>query len=209
MKLSGRIGDGPAPGRVIGRLTDLGWGARLRRLLDEPDAEVSDDVVQAAVKVLASWDWATRPTAVMALDSDRHPLLISSLARELAELGRLTDLGMLQYAPERRPVTAANSAYRVAALDGSWLPPDPGADRRGRRPGAAGRRHDRHRVDADDGRPRRAGGGCARGAALRAGQHQLTSHFRPIGNSRAACAAKSSPVAGETTVCGPNQGVIP
>jgi len=43
--LSGKIGDGPASGRAIGRLTDLGWGARLRRLLDEPDGEVSDDVV--------------------------------------------------------------------------------------------------------------------------------------------------------------------
>jgi ATP-dependent DNA helicase RecQ len=127
VNLSGKIGDGPAPGRVIGRLTDLGWGARLRRLLDEPDAEVSEDVVAAAVKVLASWDWDTRPKAVLALDSDRHPLLISSLARELARLGRLTDLGILRYAPERRPVTAANSAYRVAALDGGWLPPDPEA----------------------------------------------------------------------------------
>jgi ATP-dependent DNA helicase RecQ len=124
VNLSGKIGDGPAPGRVIGRLTDLGWGARLRHLLDEPDREVSDDVVQAAVKVLASWDWVTRPTAVLALDSERHPLLISSLARELARLGRLTDLGTLQYSPERRPVTAANSAYRVAALNGSWLAPD-------------------------------------------------------------------------------------
>jgi len=123
--LSGRIGDGPSPGRVIGRVTDLGWGARLRRVLDEPDGEVSDDVVQAAVKVLASWDWATRPTAVLALDSDNHPKLIGSLARELARLGKLTDLGTLQYAPERRPVTAANSAYRVAALHGSWLAPDP------------------------------------------------------------------------------------
>ena len=124
VSLSGKIGDGPAPGRVIGRLTGLGWGARLRALLDQPDGQVSDDVVQAAVKVLASWDWAARPTAVMALDSDRRPELISSLARELARLGRLTDLGTLQYAPGRRPVTAANSAYRVAALDGSWVPPD-------------------------------------------------------------------------------------
>jgi len=122
--LSGRIVDGPAPGRVIGRLTDLGWGARLRRILDEPDGEVSDDVVAAAVKVLASWDWATRPTAVMALDSDAHPRLIASLAHRLAELGKLTDLGVLRYAPERRPVTAANSAYRVAALHGSWSVPD-------------------------------------------------------------------------------------
>jgi ATP-dependent DNA helicase RecQ len=125
--LSGRIGDGPSPGRTIGRLTDLGWGARLRRVLDEPDGEASDDVVAAAVKVLASWDWASRPAAVMALDSDSHPVLISSLARSLARLGRLTDLGTLQYAPERRPVTAANSAYRVAALHGSWLSPDPAA----------------------------------------------------------------------------------
>jgi ATP-dependent DNA helicase RecQ len=125
VNLSGRISDGPEPGRVIGRLTDLGWGARLRRLLDEPDAEVSDDVVAAAVKVLASWGWTTRPTAVLALDSDRHPLLISSLAREIAKLGKLTDLGTLRYVPERRPVTAANSAYRVAALRDAWSAPDP------------------------------------------------------------------------------------
>jgi ATP-dependent DNA helicase RecQ len=124
VQLSGKIADGPASGRVLGRLTDLGWGARLRKLLDQPDAEVSDDVVQAAVTVLASWDWAARPTAVMALDSTAHPLLISSLARKLAELGRLTDLGTLRYAPERRPVTAANSAYRVAALHRSWSAPD-------------------------------------------------------------------------------------
>jgi ATP-dependent DNA helicase RecQ len=122
--LSGKIVDGPEPGRAIGRLTDLGWGARLRRLLDEPDGEVGEDIVAAAVKVLASWDWAQRPTAVMALDSDRHRLLISSLARALAALGRLTDLGTLRYAPHRRPVTAANSAYRVAALHGSWQTPD-------------------------------------------------------------------------------------
>lgn len=125
VELSGKIADGPAPGRAIGRLTDLGWGARLRRVLDEPDAEVSEDLVAAAVKVLASWDWAQRPTAVMALDSDRHPLLISSLSRELARLGRLTDLGTLQYSPTRRPVTAANSAYRVAALTGAWTAPVP------------------------------------------------------------------------------------
>lgn len=125
LDLKGKIADGPEPGRTIGRLTDLGWGARLRRLLDEPDAEVPDDVVQAAVRVLAAWDWESRPTAVMALDSDRHPLLITSLARELARLGRLVDLGVLRYAPERRPVTAANSAYRVASLQGAWEAPDP------------------------------------------------------------------------------------
>lgn len=124
LDLKGRIADGPAVGRAIGRLTDLGWGARLRRLLDEPDTTVPDDVVQAAVQVLAAWEWETRPTAVLALDSDTHPLLITSLAGELARLGRLTDLGVLRYAPQRRPVTAANSAYRVAALHGAWASPE-------------------------------------------------------------------------------------
>jgi ATP-dependent DNA helicase RecQ len=123
LDLSGRIHDGPETGRVIGRLTDLGWGARLRKVLDEPDGEVSDDVVRAAIDVLAAWNWQQRPVAVLAMDSDSHPLLISSLARRLAELGRLTDLGTLRYRPDRRPVTAANSAYRVAALKDSWEAP--------------------------------------------------------------------------------------
>jgi ATP-dependent DNA helicase RecQ len=125
--LSGRISDGPADGRVIGRLTDLGWGTRLRRLLAEPDQPVPADVLNAAVAVLAAWGWATRPVAVMGLDSNTHPILIGSLVDGLAELGRLTNLGTLRYSPERRPVTAANSAYRVAALAGAWDAPDLGA----------------------------------------------------------------------------------
>jgi ATP-dependent DNA helicase RecQ len=118
--LSGRITNGPEPGRVIGRLTDLGWGSRLRQLLEGADGPVPDEVVRAAVDVLAAWSWDKRPVAVMGLDSVRHPVLIRSLVSRLSELGRLTDLGALAYAPQRRPVVAANSAYRVAALHDSW-----------------------------------------------------------------------------------------
>ena len=125
VELSGRINDGPAVGRTIGRLTDLGWGARLKRLLDEPDGPVPDEVIRAAVAVLAAWPWQTRPTAVMGLDSLAHPVLIGSVVDGLSQLGRLTNLGTLQYAPGRRPVMAANSAYRVAALNNSWSEPDP------------------------------------------------------------------------------------
>jgi len=123
IELSGRITDGPLPGRTIGRLTDLGWGTRLRRLIDEPDQPVPAEVLKAAVAVLADWNWATRPAAVMGIDSSTHPLLIGSLVDGLAELGRLTNLGILRYQPGRRPVTAANSAYRVAALSGTWSEP--------------------------------------------------------------------------------------
>jgi ATP-dependent DNA helicase RecQ len=126
IELSGRISDGPAQGRVIGRLTDLGWGTRLRRLLAEPDQPVPADVLNAAVAVLAAWGWETRPVAVMGLDSNSHPILISSLVDGLAELGRLGNLGTLHYSPRRRPVTAANSAYRVAALADAWDSPDLG-----------------------------------------------------------------------------------
>jgi len=123
IKLSGRISGGAEPGRVIGRMTDLGWGARLRQLLDGPDGEVPDAVVQAAVDVLKAWGWKERPVAVLGLDSERHPQLIGSLVTRLAELGRLQNLGTLYYRPQRRPVTAANSAYRVAALTDSWEAP--------------------------------------------------------------------------------------
>ena len=58
------------------------------------------------------------------LDSERRPQFVASLARRLAELGRLHDLGTLRYRPGRRPATAANSAYRVAALNGSWEAPE-------------------------------------------------------------------------------------
>lgn len=125
LDLSGRINDGPAPGRVIGRLTDLGWGARLRKLLDAPDAEVPDDVITAAVAVLKAWNWAQRPTAVLALDSARHPTLIRTMAARLAEVGRLNNFGVLHCSPQHRAVTAANSAYRVAALHGAWEAPPP------------------------------------------------------------------------------------
>ena len=43
------------PGRALGRLTDVGWGATLRALLAErtPDGPVTDQLTDAVVKVLA------------------------------------------------------------------------------------------------------------------------------------------------------------
>jgi ATP-dependent DNA helicase RecQ len=83
-------------------------------------------VLDAAVAVLAAWRWDTRPVAVMGLDSNTHPILTGSVVDGLAAVGRLTNLGMLRYRPGHRPVTAANSAYRVAALHDAWEVPDLG-----------------------------------------------------------------------------------
>ncbi|WP_153341310.1 RecQ family ATP-dependent DNA helicase [Nocardia aurantia] len=122
--LSGKISGGAETGRVLGRLSDLGWGQRLRAVLDGPDAPVPDSVFDACVAVLRDWNWTRRPTAVLAMDSPTHPRLAADLAARLARVGRLRDLGVLPLRPDRRPVAAANSAHRVAALFDSWTPPD-------------------------------------------------------------------------------------
>jgi ATP-dependent DNA helicase RecQ len=128
----GRIGAGSAmePGRALARLTDLGWGQRLRQLLREPDAEVPQPVVRACVAVLADWDWAARPVAVVAVPSRRRPLLVRSLAEQLAQLGRLSLLGELDPVdggPTGEP--GGNSAFRLA---GVWGRLEAGAELRSR-----------------------------------------------------------------------------
>lgn len=122
--LSGKITEGAETGRVLGRLSDLGWGQRLRPLLDGPDDPVPDHIVDACIAVLREWTWAQRPTAVLALPSRTHPRLTADLAARLARIGRLRDLGTLPPRPGRPPVSAANSAHRVAALFDSWEAPD-------------------------------------------------------------------------------------
>ncbi|MEV0294055.1 helicase-related protein, partial [Nocardia sp. NPDC050710] len=124
--LSGKITGGADTGRVLGRLTDLGWGQRLRALLDGPDDPVPDAVFDACIAVLREWNWTTRPAAVMALESPRYPVLTATLAARLAEVGRLQDLGTLLTRPGHPPVSAANSAHRVAGLYNSWDVPDLG-----------------------------------------------------------------------------------
>ncbi|ONM46572.1 RecQ family ATP-dependent DNA helicase [Nocardia donostiensis] len=122
--LSGKITGGAETGRVLGRLSSLGWGQRLRALLDEPDAPVPDSVVEACIAVLREWEWAQRPTSVLAMPSPTHPVLTASLAARLAAIGKLRDLGAMGIRTGRPPVSAANSAHRVAALHDSFTLPD-------------------------------------------------------------------------------------
>jgi ATP-dependent DNA helicase RecQ len=118
--VSGRIAfdELAEPGRVIGRLSDIGWGTRLRELLagaDAPDVPVPKDVLDACVRVLAGWGWAERPLGVVGVGSRGRPHQVAQLARRIAEIGRLPLLGMLDPAGER-PVAHANSAQRLGAV---------------------------------------------------------------------------------------------
>jgi ATP-dependent DNA helicase RecQ len=67
--------------------------------------------------VLAAWDWAARPAAVVAIPSRRRPRLVTGLAQGLAGLGRLPYLGELSLAhggPTGGP--GGNSAFRLAGV---------------------------------------------------------------------------------------------
>ena len=107
------------PGRALGRLTDIGWGGTLRTLLSEqtPDGPVTDQLADAMVQVLASWNWKQRPAAVVAMPSRSRPALITSLGQRIAAIGRLPYLGTLGYATEDGPgARRHNSAQRLATL---------------------------------------------------------------------------------------------
>ena len=128
VSLSGRIAadDRLAEGRAVARLTDLGWGQRVRSLLaiDAPDGPADDRLLAACVEVLAGWDWAERPVAVVAMPSLRRPQLVSSVAAHLARLGRLADLGALTLSTdEPTGGPGGNSAFRLAALHDRFAVP--------------------------------------------------------------------------------------
>ena len=106
-------------GRALARLTDLGWGNTLRGIFapTTPDASATPALLAACVRVLADWGWDERPVAVVAMPSRRHPLLVDSIARGLADAGRLDYLGALDLVgdgPSGEP--GGNSAYRLAGV---------------------------------------------------------------------------------------------
>ena len=79
--LKGRIAPDQAmeAGRAVARLTDLGWGQRLRTLLRAPDAPVSAELLRACVPILRDWGWSQRPVAVAAVPSRTRPQLVESV----------------------------------------------------------------------------------------------------------------------------------
>ena len=118
-----------ADGRAVARLSDIGWGTRLRELVGPgaaADGPVTPAVVNAVVAVLKTWGWLDRPVAVVAMPSRTRPQLIASLAERIAVLGKLELLGSLAYA-HGGPTGGhgGNSAHRLAAV---WervvVPPD-------------------------------------------------------------------------------------
>ncbi|WP_261808388.1 ATP-dependent DNA helicase RecQ [Nonomuraea sp. C10] len=103
------------PGRALGRLTDIGWGNRLRDLFQGPDGPMPDDMFAAVIKVLSAWEWEQRPVAVVGVPSSARPQLVRAFGERLAQVGRLTYLGELGYR-SGPPGRQFNSAKRVQAV---------------------------------------------------------------------------------------------
>ena len=113
--------DRATAGRAVARLTDLGWGGVLRELFaaGAPDGPVTDEMLGACVRVLTDWSWSERPVAVVSIPSRSRPQLVDSLARGIARIGRLEDLGALDLVGEgSRGGPGGNSAYRLADVWG-------------------------------------------------------------------------------------------
>lgn len=141
--LKGRIpaNELASTGRALGRLSDIGWGNRLRPMLapQAPDGPVPDDVASAVVTVLADWakgpgGWASgaedapaRPVGVVCLSSRSRPQLIRSLAERIATVGRMPFLGTVTSVDDgvEGRVPRSNSAQRLRALHSSLgVPPE-------------------------------------------------------------------------------------
>lgn len=144
--VKGRIPEGEqaAEGRAVARLTDLGWGGRLRELFAETEGQNADravdaDLLQAAVQVLAQWGWEQRPIAVVSIPSRRRPQLVRSFAEGVSRIGQLPYLGELVLTgagPTAGP--GGNSAYRLVSVWGQFAVPEHLADQLRSAP-AAGR----------------------------------------------------------------------
>ena len=109
-------GEAMSPGRALARVTDLGWGPRVRELI-AADQPVPESTVRAVVRVLAEWGWQTRPAGIVTVPSRARPLLVTSLAEQLGQIGRLPVLGSLDLVdggPVGEP--GGNSAYRLAGV---------------------------------------------------------------------------------------------
>jgi ATP-dependent DNA helicase RecQ len=119
------------PGRAVGRLSDLGWGGRLRVLVapDAADGPISAEVAGAVVEVLKAWSqgddrWQERPAAVVAVGSNRRPELVHSIATHIATVGRLPLIGTLTSSHPGDSGPRGNSAQRVRTLHDAFDVPD-------------------------------------------------------------------------------------
>ena len=118
IQLKGKIADGAEEGRVVARLTDLGYGEQLRALFrpGTPDGPVPDPLARAVVALLQ--DWSPEVDAIVAVESATRPTLTGDLAAGLSRFLGVPVVGQWAIVdPDVPPGRGqANSAQRIAAI---------------------------------------------------------------------------------------------
>jgi len=116
--LKGKIAEGAAEGRVVARLTDLGYGEHLRTLFraGHEDRPVPDALARAVVTMLQ--DWQPEVDAIVVVESATRPALTADLAGGLSRFLGVPVVGTWAIVdPDVAPGRGqANSAQRVAAI---------------------------------------------------------------------------------------------
>jgi ATP-dependent DNA helicase RecQ len=106
-------------GRALSVWGDAGWGSLVRRGKYQ-DGQFSDELVMACVQMIRAWAPQPPPEWVTCIPSLRHPDLVRSFARRLADALRLPfheSLRKTDARPEQK--TLANSAQQARNIDGS------------------------------------------------------------------------------------------
>ncbi|MFP5309230.1 MAG: RecQ family ATP-dependent DNA helicase [Actinomycetes bacterium] len=123
-EVRGRIakGRGPLEGRALAGGDDSGWGEVVDRLLASlgedatgtPDEAALTEVVDGLVRVLARWDWPTRPSAIVPVPSPPYAALTRTVCVRLGVLGRLPVVEALAWSPGPSQAEQANSPHKAA-----------------------------------------------------------------------------------------------
>jgi len=131
--VSGAIGSGylARPGKALCIWGDAGWG-NLVRQGKYRDGRFADDLIQACLAMVRTWNPRPRPTWVTCIPSLRHPDLVPDFARRLADALGLPFHAVLAKTDDRpEQKTMENSAQQARniggslALDGQPVPEGP------------------------------------------------------------------------------------
>jgi len=114
-------------GRALAQVGDAGWWEPVDAILSAWEerpvpSTLDDEVVNGVGRLLRRWGWPSgRPTWVTWIPSTRRPGLPETLARRLAEIGKLQLVGVLERTRSAPPQTEmGNSAHACANVWGSW-----------------------------------------------------------------------------------------
>ncbi len=113
-----------APGRALAYADDPAWNTELATLW-QADRQAPPVILDALVQVLVRWskDWE-RPVAVVGMPSRRFPMLVASLARHIATVGRLPMVDALAVSGPPPSVDSASWVRATDLLSRTTLNPD-------------------------------------------------------------------------------------